>query len=80
LSEIIPRHLDHRARQRRNHRRHDNAGNALAGDPVMRTQAGDEDPELVGRPFANRGEPPAVHQLVTLKNAKDDVGVADVDR
>ena len=39
----------------------------------------DEDADLVGGALAQRGQAPAFAQLRAVKDAEDDVGVADVD-
>ncbi len=52
---------------------------SVARDAVVVAQIGDENAELVGSALANRGEPPAVHELAVAEHAEDDVGVADVD-
>ena len=55
------------------------ARDLLARDPVVVAEVGHQDAQLVGRPLANRRQPPAVDQLGSLEHADDDVGVADVD-
>ena len=38
-----------------------------------------QQPELVGRPLAQRRQAPAVHQRLAIEDAEDDVRVADVE-
>ena len=49
-------------------------------DPAVREQAVDQQAELVGRPLAQRLQPPALDERGAVEHAEHDVGVADVDR
>ena len=47
---------------------------------AVREQAVDQQAELVGRPLAQRLQPPASNERRPVEDAEHDVGVADVNR
>ena len=73
---MLLNHSGERAIQRRNDRRHDRAVERSRGvaDELPR-----EDPVLVCRALSRGGQSPRAGELVTVVDAEDDVGVADVD-
>ena len=66
--------------QRRHDRAHDDTGHFVRVERAMLEQLRDPDADLVGRPLAQRCQPPALDEPLALEHAEHDVRVADVDR
>ena len=79
-AEIATRHPLEDRRQRRHDGSHHDAGDRPAIDRVVAEQADHHQPDFVGRPLAQRQQPPAHDEPLAVEDAEDDVGVADVNR